>query len=284
MAEDAPKGVDVSKPSVARIYDYALGGKDNFAIDRAISDRVEKSMPESSGVAVINRAMLRRAVRFLAGEAGIRQFLDLGSGLPARDNTHQVAGRAAKGTRVVYVDNDPIVLVHGRALLEDDDRTAVVTADLREVAGVLEHDDVKRLIRFDEPVGVLMSGILHHFSADEDPAAIVRAYMDAMPSGSHLLISHFHRGTPEAAELEAKFVASVGSGWFRTLDEIGAYFGGLELVEPGLLPVSSWRPDPVYDRELWPDIPTQLRSVPEGGEDPHTPVERLIVGGVARKP
>ncbi|GAB3277902.1 SAM-dependent methyltransferase [Actinocorallia lasiicapitis] len=280
MGEVGPQGVDVSKPSVARIYDYALGGKDNFAIDRAVSDQVEKSMPESSGVAVLNRAMLRRAVRYLAGELGIRQFLDLGSGLPARDNTHQVAQREIADARVVYVDNDPIVLAHGRALLAADDRTAVITSDLRDVDAVLNHPDTQRLIDFDQPVAVMMVGILHHFSDEEKPAEIAARYLDAVPSGSHLFITHFHRGTPEAAVLEEKFVAAIGSGWFRTTEQVESYFGATELIEPGVVPVSTWRPDPGYDRELWPDIPVQLR---DSAQD-LSGIERLIVGGVARKP
>ncbi|MEO5876836.1 MAG: SAM-dependent methyltransferase [Streptosporangiaceae bacterium] len=282
MSEVAPRGVDVSKPSVSRIYDYNLGGKDNFAIDREVSRRIEKSMPESSGVAVLNRAMLRRAVRYLAGEAGLRQFLDLGSGLPARDNTHQVAGRVAPDSRVVYVDHDPIVLAHSRALLLDDDRTSVITADLSEVESVLEHADTRRLIDFSQPVGVLLCGILHHVADERDPAAIVRAYLDVFPAGSHLLITHFHRGTPEASELERRFIESIGSGWFRSEDQIRSYFLGLDLVGPGLVPVSSWRPDPAYDRELWPMIATQpLREAV--AEAVYTPTELLISGGIAVK-
>lgn len=282
MDEVAPRGVDVSKPSVSRIYDYNLGGKDNFAIDREISHKIEKSMPESSGVAVLNRAMLRRAVRYLAGEAGLRQFLDLGSGLPARDNTHQVAGRIVEDSHVIYVDHDPIVLAHGRALLVDDDRTAVITADLSDVRSVLEHAETRRLIDFDQPVAVMLCGILHHFADERDPAGIVRAYMDAVPAGSHLFITHFHRGTPEAPELERKFIESIGTGWFRTEDQIRSYFLGMELVEPGLVPVSRWRPDPSYDRELWPDIPTQpLHDAV--AEPAYTPNELLISGGIARK-
>ncbi|GAA3237878.1 SAM-dependent methyltransferase [Actinocorallia longicatena] len=282
MAENGPKGVDVSKPSVARIYDYALGGKDNYAVDRMVSDRVEKSMPESSGVAVLNRAMLRRAVRYLAGEAGIRQFLDLGSGLPARDNTHQVAERSGGEPHVVYVDNDPIVLTHGRALLAENDRTAVVTADLRDVGGVLGHPEVNRLIDFGRPVAILMSGILHHFSDQEDPAGIVKAYLDAVPPGSYLLVTHFHRGTPEAAELERKFVEAIGSGWFRTAEQILPFFCGLDLVAPGLVPVTRWRPDPAFDRELFADLPTRISDAGQP-EEALTPIERLISGGVARK-
>ncbi|MEO3787217.1 SAM-dependent methyltransferase [Actinocorallia sp. B10E7] len=278
MAEKALEDVDPTVPSMARIYDYGLGGTDNHPVDREISDRVGTVMPESRKVAVLNRALLRRAVRYLAGEAGIRQFLDLGSGLPTRDNTHQVAGREAPDVRVVYVDDDPTVRGHAAALLSGDGRTAVVTADLRDTEAVLAHPDVVRLLDFDEPLGVLMSGILHHFPASDDPAGIAAAYLAPAASGSHLLISHFHRGVPEAAELERKFVASLGSGWFRTTEEITAYFGDLRLLAPGVVPASLWRPDPAYDLALFPGIATRSGHETEVG-----PIESLIVGGVARK-
>ncbi|WP_123665698.1 SAM-dependent methyltransferase [Actinocorallia herbida] len=278
VADVVPEGVDPSVPSVARIYDHGLGGTDNFPVDRAISARVGEAMPESSKVAVLNRALLRRAVRFLAGEVGIRQFLDLGSGLPARDNTHQVARREAPEARVVYVDDDPMVRAYAGALLAGDARTAIVTADVRDTGAVLGHPDVVRLIDFDEPVGVLMSGILHHFPVSDDPGGIVAAYLAPAAPGSHLLVSHFHRGAPEAEELERKFVAGIGSGWFRTTEEVAAYFGDLEPLDPGVVPASVWRPDPAYDRALFPDITTR-----EPGETEVGAIESLIVGGVARK-
>jgi SAM-dependent methyltransferase len=256
--------IDTSKPSIARAYDVVLGGKDNFAIDRAVVGEMLKIVPELPEVAAYNRQILSRGVRFLTEEAGIRQFMDLGSGLPTAENTHQVAQRSAPDARVVYVDNDPIVLAHGRALLVENENTTVVTADLREPQSVLDSPEVKRLIDFSQPVGVLLVGILHHLHDSEDPQGVAKAYMDAVPSGSYLFMTSFCASFPEAAALEETYLSVLGTGRFRTLDELQGFFGGLEMVEPGLVSLPEWRPEVPIDHEL---------SV----------AERLMAGGIARK-
>lgn len=257
--------IDLSRPSIARAYDAVLGGKDNYVVDRAVADQLRETMPQIGDIAWYNRAILGRTVRYLAAEAGIRQFIDLGAGLPTMENTHQVAQRHDPGARVVYVDNDPIVLAHGRALLEENDRTAVVTADLREPAAVLAHPDVTRLLDLSQPVGVLLVGMLHHLHDDEDPQGIVDAYMSVVPSGSHLVITHFCDMGADAKSLQDTFLSFLGTGRFRTVEEITGYFRGLELVDPGVVYLPQWRPDgPV--------------------SEPLSVAERLMAGGVARKP
>jgi hypothetical protein len=261
----ASLGIDVTKPSIARAYDVVLNGKDNFEVDRAFVDEIVKIIPELYDVAAYNREILGRGVRYLAGEAGLRQFLDLGSGLPTVQNTHQVAQETAADARVVYVDNDPIVLAHGRALLAENDRTTVVTADLREPEKVLADADVRRLIDFDRPVAVMLVGILHHLHDEEGPKRIVETLMDAVPSGSHLFVTHFCASSEEARVAEEQYLALLGTGRFRTPEEITAYFDGLELLEPGVVPLPLWRPEG--------EVPAEL-----------TVGQRLMYGGIARKP
>ncbi|MBO2454393.1 SAM-dependent methyltransferase [Actinomadura barringtoniae] len=242
-AEWAPQGIDVTKPSVARVYDAALGGKDNFEVDRVVLAQLAEGTPGVAEMAKINRRTLGRAVRVMAGELGVRQFLDLGAGLPSAENTHQVAQSIAPESRVVYVDKDPIVLAHGRALLAEDDRTAVITADLREPESVLKQQQVTRLIDFEQPVGVMLVAILHHLHDDEDPKGLLDAYMDAVPPGSPVFITHFCSFSPVAEALQEKFLRLLGTGRFRSPEEITAYFDGYELLEPGVVPNPHWRPD-----------------------------------------
>nr|MDT0663951.1 SAM-dependent methyltransferase [Micromonospora sp. DSM 115978] len=266
IAEDAPPTpIDTTKPSIARVYDAVLGGKDNFDVDRAIADQALKIIPEIGDVGRYNRAILSRAVTHLTRDVGIRQFVDLGSGLPTVDNTHRVAQRAAPDARVVYVDNDPIVLAHGRALLVENDKTAVVTADLRQPADVLARPEIQALIDFDEPVGLMLVGVIHHLGDDEGPQQIVQAYLDAVPSGSYLFLTHFCASSPDALALQEAMLRDLGTGRFRTLEEIAAYFDGLELLDPGVVYLPEWRPD-------------------EPVTYPMTVGQRLMAGGVARKP
>ncbi|GAA3751204.1 SAM-dependent methyltransferase [Plantactinospora mayteni] len=260
----ASAGIDTSKPSIARAYDVVLGGKDNFAIDRAVVGEMLKIVPQLPEVAAYNRQILSRGVRYLVEEAGIRQFMDLGSGLPTRENTHQVAQRSAPDARVVYIDNDPIVLAHGRALLVENENTTVVTADLRDPESILANPEVHRLIDFSQPVGVLLVGILHHLHDDEDPQSVAEAYLAAVPSGSHLFMTSFCASFPEAAELEETYLSVLGTGRFRTLEELQGFFGDLEMVEPGLVPLPQWRPESPIDHDL-------------------TVAELLMAGGIARK-
>jgi S-adenosyl methyltransferase len=269
--ERIPPGLDVNRPNIARVYDYTLGGKDNFAVDRTVVDQSQKVMPAQAG-ARANRAFLRRVVRYLVAEAGIRQFIDIGSGLPpTQGNVHEVAQALDPGARVVYVDNDPMVLVHARALLGLSDATEVITADVRRPAEILGHPVVRRLLDFDQPIGLLLFAVLHHVNDAEDPAGITRRLRAALAPGSHLAISHFHNpgaAQPDfarmAVEAERVFAENLGTGRFRGHDEILGYFGDFELVEPGLVAYSEWRPDQ---------------------DDPPLPeaVRHLAVGGVARK-
>lgn len=259
-----PTGIDTTRPSIARAYDVVLHGKDNFEVDRAFVAEIVKVVPEIYDVAAYNRQMLGRGVRYLVGQ-GLTQFLDLGSGLPTVENTHQVAQRADPKARTVYVDNDPMVLAHGRALLADNDRTAVLASDLRDPAAILADPRLQGLLDLDRPVAVMLVGILHHLHDDEDPRGIVEAYMAAVPSGSHLFITHFCDSSQDARDAERKFLALLGTGRFRTPEEITAFFDGFDLVEPGVVPLPLWRPEEPVPGEL-------------------TVGQRLMYGGIARKP
>jgi SAM-dependent methyltransferase len=233
--------LDLTKPSVARMYDYFLGGKDNFPVDRETAEQVARALPTVAGVAQANRAFLQRAVRY-AAEQGIDQFLDLGAGLPTQGNVHEIAQQVHKEARVVYVDNDPIVLVHGRALLETDDHTRIVQNDVRDPEAVLSDPQVRELIDFDRPVAVLFVAVLHFVTDDEDPAAIVRRFRDALTPGSHLVISH--------AAVEEKRNLRVGDAYrptssrmiARSREEVTALLAGLDPVPPGTVPLHDWRP------------------------------------------
>ncbi|WP_169985542.1 SAM-dependent methyltransferase [Microbispora sp. H10836] len=249
--EQAGTRIDTSKPSIARVYDFFLGGKDNFAIDRQVGEATLKIAPDAPAAGRANRAFLRRVVHYLAAEAGIRQFLDIGSGLPTQGNVHEVAQEVAPEARVVYVDNDPIVLAHGRALLATNGSTTVVEADIRDPESILNHPSVGALIDFDQPVALLLFAILHHVNEHEDPQGIAARFRSALPSGSYLALSHFHNPGPAMPEVSAQatsaeklFNEHLGTGRWRTRDEILAYFGDLPLLEPGLVPLAEWRPDP----------------------------------------
>ncbi|UGT43898.1 SAM-dependent methyltransferase [Nocardia yamanashiensis] len=237
--------VDVSIPSIARVYDYLLGGHDNYEADRRVGDFFINDLPGSVAIAHANRQALTRAVAAIAAD-GIDQFIDIGSGLPTVDNVHQVAQRHRPGAKVVYVDNDPIVLAHGRALLQTDDRTTVIQADLREPEAIAQHADVRRLIDFDKPVGVIFSAILHHLNDSEDPRELVRWWVDRVPAGSEFYISHFRTGhNEETSAAEEKLQETFGRGRWRSDAEILALFGDdLEILPPGLTYCSRWRPAP----------------------------------------
>jgi hypothetical protein len=239
------RGLDTSVAHPARVYDYWLGGKDNFAADREAAERVLAVAPGLRFRVRANRAFLRRATEFLA-KSGIRQFLDIGTGIPTADNTHEVAQRAAPEARVVYVDNDPVVLLHASALLRStaEGATQYLQADLREPEKIL--DQAEELLDFRRPVAVMLLGVLHLIQDSEDPWSIVAQLMTPMPSGSYLTISHpaidTHRAQTEAQRVYNQNVSTPQT--LRTRDEVARFFTGLELVEPGLVQVHQWRPAP----------------------------------------
>ncbi len=267
-----PFGVDPTKSSIARAYDAALGGKDNYEVDREVLRQLRVVAPAIGDYAWDFRQLLVRITRFLAREAGITQFLDCGAGLPTAENTHQVAQRRSPDARVVYVDNDPVVLAHGRALLVEDETTVLVDADIFEPSQVLNNEVVQRHLDFSEPIALYHMATFHHYNGQRSPQSIMAEYIDALPSGSYVAISHYcdPETPPELHELargiQRTFLASpMHSGWFRTRAEIEALLPGLELVEPGLVRCADW----------WPDGPRLTPLEPE---------RRCTLGGVGRKP
>jgi SAM-dependent methyltransferase len=231
----------------ARMYDYYLGGKDNFRADRETAELALAATPSVREMARENRAFLRRAVRYLAGEAGIRQFLDIGTGLPTQGNVHEVAQSVAPEARVVYVDNDPIVLAHSRALL-DAPNTEVVLGDLRDPGGILEDPAVGKLIDFDHPMAILLVAVLHFIADRDDPDGITAKLRKAMAPGSYLVISHgtadVRQARPRVAdEVVRAYQRSIAPVTLRPREEIEGFFGDFELVEPGLEQIQRWRPD-----------------------------------------
>ncbi|WP_219463562.1 SAM-dependent methyltransferase [Nonomuraea rhizosphaerae] len=235
MTEPAPRGVNPYTPNAARMYDYFLGGKDNFKADRALAALVEGVFPEVREGARQNRKLIGRVVEYLCRQ-GVTQFLDLGSGLPARENVHEVAQRFRPEAQVVYVDNDPVVATHGRALLADPRRVAMVLADGREPEKVLGHPDVRAVLDLDRPVAVLMMFFLHLVPDEDEPHRFVAAYRQALAPGSYLAISHV--GTDAEPERLARVSAFYQRANLpfcpRPGIEIGRFFGDFELVEPGL--------------------------------------------------
>lgn len=256
MTGVAVEPLDVKIPNVARVYDYYLGGKDNYAVDRAAAKAMMHAAPESVRAVRENRRFLVRATDYLAREAGIRQFLDIGSGLPTQQNVHEVAQAAAPDARVVYVDNDPIVVTHGQVLLATGANTTFVQADLREPQAILAHPEVTRQIDFGEPVAVLLVAILHFFPDGSDPAGLVAELRSALAPGSHLVISHIS-DHPSTRVLRAVQARSGARRWYpRSRPEIAAFFDGWNLVDPpGLTAVDQWNPetpDPAAE-PLWCD-------------------------------
>ena len=241
--ESAP--FDTSVAHVARVYNYWLGGKDYFAADRAAGEQAIKAFPDIVLSARANRAFLARTVRFLAGEAGIRQFLDIGTGIPSANNTHEVAQSVAQDSRIVYVDNDPIVLTHARALLTSDPAGATnyIDADLREPEQILAR--AAQVLDYDRPVAVMLMAILQHLQEEDDPYQVVATLMAAMPSGSYLALSHPAKDID--AEAMAKMADSLNKMMaekvtFRDRPAVARFFDGLELIPPGMVQASKWRP------------------------------------------
>jgi hypothetical protein len=264
-----PNGIDSTRPNVARIYDYLLGGKDNFAVDREAAKQLLAVTPDMAGIVRDNRSFIGRVVRHLAEEGGIRQFLDLGGGLPTQTNVHEMAQQVAPDSRVVYVDIDPVVWSHGQALLAHGDQVAMVRADLREPATVLRHPEVRALLDLSRPVAVVCASVLHFVADDDDPYRIVAEYRDQMAPGSYLAISHGASATAE--EDPDDVVGGVTSVYrqasaqlhVRSLAGIRRFFDGFDLLEPGVVWINEWRTGPDFRSAGQP---------------------RSLRGGVGRKP
>ena len=241
----APSQIDTTTPHPARMYDAYLGGKDNYPADREAVRQVLRAAPEVRDTARANRAFLRRAVRYLAGEAQIGQFIDIGTGIPTAGNVHQVAAEVAPGARVAYVDNDPIVHVHASALLTGSGTTRIVLADLRDPEAILAHPKVGELIDFGQPVGLLLVAILHFITDAENPARIVATLRDALAPGSYLVLSHATGDfrAEAARQAAAVYDRATATVTLRTHAQIAALFDGWDLVEPGLVQLPLWRPD-----------------------------------------
>jgi SAM-dependent methyltransferase len=267
MPQQVPPEIDTSVPQSARVYDYWLGGKDNFPADRAMGEAIAAQVPTIRNQVRAQRTFLARTVRYLVREAGIRQFLDVGTGIPTAGNVHEVAQEFAPESRVLYVDNDPIVLAHSRALIPStpQGRVAFILADLREPEAILGDPTLAETLDLTQPVGLVLIGIMHHLRDDNDPRRIVATLVDALASGSYLVLS---QTTPDFNPEAMRGLAAVSEqGGIpnvpRTFAETEPFFSGLELVEPGLVPIAAWRPDP--------GIQQDPRSV-------------YVYGGAARKP
>jgi SAM-dependent methyltransferase len=261
-----PGGIDTTTPNVARIYDYLLGGKDNFAADREAARRLIEAIRDVAAIARDNRSFLGRVVRYLAIEGGIRQFLDLGGGLPTQANVHELAQGVAPESRVVYVDNDPVVASHGRALLASGDQVGMVFGDLRDPASILRHPEVLGLLHLARPLAVLCTSTLHFIADEAEPHKIIEEYRDHMAPGSYLAISHGTREEDPRGEVDkAEGIYRQASSQLhvRTRPEVLRFFDGFELVEPGLSWIAEWRPEP--------------GTAPTGRQ-------HSIRGGVGRKP
>jgi hypothetical protein len=268
ISQVAPN-LHADRPHPARVYDYLLGGKDNFAADRAAAENGLRANPNSRIPPRENRAFLRRVVRYLAREGGIRQFLDIGTGIPTSPNVHEVAQAIVPDARIVYVDNDPMVLVHARALLTSSPqgRTEYIDADLRNVEGLLASPQLRATIDLDQPVGLLLIAIMHFVGDDDDPYGIVERLRAALPSGSYLALSHLTGDfDPAAWEGVAEVYRRTGvTLQVRSRPDIERFFAGFEMIEPGVQVLPAWRPD-------------------DDAGAPPTDVQVSVYGGLARKP
>jgi SAM-dependent methyltransferase len=239
----APEDIDIDRPSHARAYDYLLGGSHNFAIDREAARQAMAVMPDVALHAQANRAFLHRAIRMLVG-AGMRQFLDIGSGVPTLGNVHEVAQKADPGARVVYVDIDPVAVAHSNRILAGNPGAIAIQEDLRDPKAILDNPEVRRVLDFTQPVALLLVGILHAVSDEEDSFGVVARLAGELPPGSHVAISHPTTDeNPEWIKLAELSRRSPNPVTPRTRAEIERYFASFELVEPGLVWVSQWRPD-----------------------------------------
>jgi len=283
MTDRLDLGIDVTRPNVARVYDYFVGGKDNFAADREFAEAAMRIAPKAPLAAQVNREFLGRVVRYLVAVAGITQLIDIGSGLPTAGNVSEVAHALDRNVHIAHVDNDPVVFTHSKALLSDMSTTDIVLADVRSPESVLGDPVVRRLIDFSRPVGLLLLAVLHHVEDEDKPAAIAQALRAAMPPGSYLAISSFRMPGPEVPELrdatlkgEQLLVGKLGSGRWRDDAEIATWFGDWEMLPPGLVSLREWwPPDPA---EAGDEAVIRLSDHVEKDEIYHS-----FYGGVARK-
>ena len=249
----APAELDLDRPNAARMYDYYLGGSHNFAVDREIAVRAIETWPDMPRVMQANRAFLRRAVRYLVGQ-GVRQFLDIGSGIPTVGNVHEVAREAAPDVRVVYVDTDPIAVTHSRAILADDPHTVVVEADGRQPEALLALPEVTGLLNLDEPVGLLMVALLHFIPDEQDPYGILARYRLLLAPGSYLAVSHASvEGTSDRSAAQELYRRTPTPIHFRGRAEVTRLFDGFELVEPSVVYLPEWRPEYPEDVDEHPE-------------------------------
>jgi hypothetical protein len=262
--------IDTGRPSVARMYDYYLGGKDNYLVDRTAANQMMSEVPESKEMVLANRAFLVRAVHHLAAEMGVRQFLDIGSGLPTRQNVHEVAQAVDPDSRVVYVDHDPHAVVHGRALLATGKNTLFTHGDLLKPQEILDDPKVRALIDFDQPVAILIVAILHFVSGENDPIGILGRLRAAMAPGSYLVVSHI-LDDPRTHAIGRILTASGAPPWYpRSRSEITGFFDGFELVDPGVTVLPQWRPPT--------PAPVPLHHTPDPAQE-----LRWQVAGIARR-
>jgi hypothetical protein len=263
LPEWVPADIDLQRPNAARVYDYLLGGACNFEVDRRFAHKLLETAPESEAILRHNRAFLGRAVRFCVDQ-GVRQFLDLGSGIPTVGNVHEIAQQVAPGCRVVYVDNEPIAVAHSELMLEHDENTGVVLADLLDVDTVLGSEPVRQLIDFSRPVAVILAAVLHFVPNQAAPHAAVARYVEAMAPGSFLVLSHgADTGQERYRTVRRMYDQSSTPAAVRTREQIEAFLTGTELVEPGLVWTMHWRPE------------IAIRPAPEPA---------VIYAGVGRKP
>jgi hypothetical protein len=238
-------GPEAEGPNIARVYDYLLGGSHNFPPDRAAAEEFRARWPDAAATLQANRAFLGRAVRYLAGQAGVRQFLDIGSGIPTMGNVHQIAQQQAADSRIVYVDCDEVAVLHSRAILAGNQNAVAVQADLRAPREILRHPDVTRMLDLSRPVALLLVAVLHFFSDEEDPASLVGVLRDALAPGSYVAISHGTTdGQPQhVAGAMAHYDQTTATFRPRSYSEVLRFFDGLDLIEPGLVHVPAWMPD-----------------------------------------
>ncbi|HEX2143932.1 MAG TPA: SAM-dependent methyltransferase [Glycomyces sp.] len=271
VPEWPPPGVDPAVPSTARVYDAALGGKNNFKADREAVEVFERLIPQVREATRLNRSALIRGIQYMVRQGGIDQILDIGCGLPTEQNTHQVAQEINPESRVVYVDNDPMVLSHGRALLADNRTTTVVTADLRDPTAILTNPEVQAHFDFDRPVALVIVGMIMQISDAESPDEIIATLMEPLASGSHLFLTAWpDTGDPAQKGLSRACLETLGNGWIRPIEQLEGHFQGFPMVPPGLEYVSRWYPEE-------PD-----RAIPDVAD--FEPYERTQMAGIAVKP